>query len=52
MATVAGAALTGALLGADLYAAKEFGFAVAVGLLLDLVLIRIPLLAALARWGS
>jgi hypothetical protein len=28
MATVAGAALAGALLGADLYAAKEFGFAV------------------------
>jgi uncharacterized membrane protein YdfJ with MMPL/SSD domain len=52
MATVAGVALTGALLGADLYAAKEFGFAVAVGLLFDLVLIRIPLLAALARWGS
>jgi hypothetical protein len=52
MATVAGVALAGALVGADLYAAKEFGFAVAVGLVADLVLIRIPLLAALARWGS
>jgi hypothetical protein len=52
MATVAGVALTGALLGVDLYAAKEFGFAVAVGLLLDLLLVRVPLLAALARWGA
>jgi hypothetical protein len=51
-ATIAAVALAGALLATDLYAAKEFGFAVAVGLLGDLVLVRVPLLAALARWGS
>jgi hypothetical protein len=50
--TIAGVGLAGALLATDLYAAKEFGFAVAVGLVLDLVLVRVPLLAALARWGS
>jgi uncharacterized membrane protein YdfJ with MMPL/SSD domain len=50
-ATVAAVALVGALLAADLYAAKEFGFAVGVGLVLDLVLVRVPLLAALARWS-
>jgi hypothetical protein len=51
-ATVAAGAMAGALVAADLYTAKEFGFAVAAGLVLDLLLIRVPLLAALARWGS
>jgi uncharacterized membrane protein YdfJ with MMPL/SSD domain len=51
VATLVGAAATGVLAGADLYPAREFGLAVAVGLLLDVLLIRTPLLAALARWG-
>jgi hypothetical protein len=48
---VAGAA-SGVLAGADLYAAREFGLAVAAGLVLDLVLVRVPLLAAIGRWGG
>jgi uncharacterized membrane protein YdfJ with MMPL/SSD domain len=51
-ATVAGAAMAGALVAPDLYVAKEFGFAVAVGLVLDLLLVRVALLAALARWSG
>ncbi len=51
LATLIAAAATGVLAGASLYAAREFGLAVAVGLLLDLVLLRTPLIAALARWG-
>jgi hypothetical protein len=51
-ATVAGVALVGALLATDLSAAKEFGFAIGVGLVADLVLVRVPLLAALARWSG
>jgi uncharacterized membrane protein YdfJ with MMPL/SSD domain len=51
-ATVAGAAMAGALVATDLYVAKEFGFAVAVGLVLDLLLVRVALLAALARWSG
>jgi uncharacterized membrane protein YdfJ with MMPL/SSD domain len=51
VATLVGAAAIGVLAGADLYPAREFGLAVAVGLLLDVLLIRTPLLAALARWG-
>jgi hypothetical protein len=50
--TIAAAALAGTLLAADLYAGKAFGFAVVVGLVLDLVLVKVPLLAALARWSG
>jgi hypothetical protein len=49
IATLIGAAATGVLAGATLYPAREFGLAVAVGLLLDLVLLRLPLIAVLAR---
>jgi hypothetical protein len=48
VATLIGAAATGVLAGATLYPAREFGLAVAVGLLLDLILVRLPLTAALA----
>jgi uncharacterized membrane protein YdfJ with MMPL/SSD domain len=51
-ATLVAALATGALGGADLYPAREFGLAVAVGLLVDLILLRVPLLCALARWGG
>jgi uncharacterized membrane protein YdfJ with MMPL/SSD domain len=51
LATLIAAAATGVLTGASLYAAREFGLAVAVGLLLDLLLLRTPVVAALARWG-
>ncbi len=51
LASLIAAAATGVLSGAGLYAAREFGLAVAVGLLADLVLLRLPLGAALARWG-
>jgi RND superfamily putative drug exporter len=49
VATLIGAAATGVLAGATLYPAREFGLAVAVGLLLDLILVRLPLIAVLAR---
>lgn len=49
VATLIAAAATGVLGGATLYPAREFGLAVAVGLLLDLVLLRLPLIAVLAR---
>jgi RND superfamily putative drug exporter len=48
---IAGAA-SGVLAGSELYSAREFGLAVAAGLVLDLVLVRTPLLAALGRWGG
>jgi uncharacterized membrane protein YdfJ with MMPL/SSD domain len=51
-ATLVVAAATAVLAGTDLYAARELGLAVAVGLLLDLVLLRVPLISALARWGG
>jgi MMPL family len=51
VATLIGAAATGVLAGASLYPAREFGLAVAVGLLLDLLLLRLPLIALLARRG-
>ncbi len=51
-ATLVAALGAGALAGADLYPAREFGLAVAVGLLADLILLRVPLLCALARWGG
>jgi uncharacterized membrane protein YdfJ with MMPL/SSD domain len=48
-ATVAAAAATLVLAGAGLFAAKQFGTAVAAGLILDLVLVRALLAPALAR---
>jgi uncharacterized membrane protein YdfJ with MMPL/SSD domain len=48
VATLIGAAATGVLAGATLYPAREFGLAVAIGLVLDLILVRLPLTAALA----
>ncbi len=52
LATVVTAVATAALVGSDLYPAREFGLAVAAGVLIDLILLRVPLLAALARWGG
>jgi hypothetical protein len=52
VATLIGAASTGVLAGASLDAAREFGLAVAVGLVIDLVLLRPALIAALARWSG
>jgi MMPL family len=51
-ATVVTALAVGVLAGTDLYPAREFGLAAAVGLLMDLILLRVPLLAALARWAG
>jgi uncharacterized membrane protein YdfJ with MMPL/SSD domain len=51
IASLIGAAATGVLAGADLYTAREFGLAVAVGLLIDVVLLRPAQVATLARWG-
>jgi uncharacterized membrane protein YdfJ with MMPL/SSD domain len=48
-ATLIGAAAAGVLVGSDLYAAREFGLAVAVGLVLDFLLLRSVGVAALAR---
>jgi trehalose monomycolate/heme transporter len=48
-ATIVAAAATLVLAGAGLVAAKQFGTAVAVGLILDLVLVRALLAPALAR---
>jgi uncharacterized membrane protein YdfJ with MMPL/SSD domain len=50
-ATVIAAAMAGVLTGSDLDPARQFGFAVAAGVIVDLVLMRVPLIAALARWG-
>jgi MMPL family len=52
VATLVGAAAAGVLAGAGLYSAREFGLAVAAGLVIDLVLLRGPLIAALSRWGG
>jgi uncharacterized membrane protein YdfJ with MMPL/SSD domain len=51
-ATVIVALGAGVMAGSDLIAAREFGLAVAAGLLLDLLLVRVPFLAAAARWGG
>ena len=51
-ATMVAGVGAGLLVGTDLYSAKEFGLAVAAGLFLDLVLLRLPLTASLARWGG
>ena len=50
--TLVVAGVFGALAGADLGAARELGVAVAAGVVLDLVLVRIPFLAVLARWSD
>jgi putative drug exporter of the RND superfamily len=52
LATLVAGASAGVLAGSDLYSAREFGLAVAAGLLLDLVVLRVPLVAALARWAG
>ncbi len=52
VATAVTAVTAAALAGSDLYPAREFGLAVAAGVLIDLVLLRVPLLAGLARWGG
>jgi putative drug exporter of the RND superfamily len=52
LATLAAAGATGALAGSDLYPVRELGLAVAAGLILDLVAVRVPLIAALSRWGG
>ncbi len=52
LATLGAVAATGALAGSDLYPAREFGLAVAAGLIIDLVLVRVPLIAVLSRWGG
>ncbi len=52
LATLGVAAAAGALGGSDLYPAREFGFALAAGVIIDLVLVRVPLLAVLSRWGG
>jgi hypothetical protein len=51
VATLIAVTATGVLGGADLYAAREFGLTVAAGLLIELVLLRGPLIVALARWA-
>jgi RND superfamily putative drug exporter len=51
-ASLIAAAATAVLVGTSLYPAREFGLAVAAGLLIDLTLLRVPLVAALARWGG
>jgi hypothetical protein len=51
LATLAAALAAGVLAGSELYPAREFGLAVAAGLLIDLAVLRLPLLATLARWG-
>jgi hypothetical protein len=50
-ASIAGVAVGAALLGSELAAVQELGLALGAGLLADLVLVRLPLLATLARWG-
>jgi RND superfamily putative drug exporter len=52
VATLIAAVAVAVLAGSDLYSAREFGLAVAVGLLVDLILLRVPLVAALARWAG
>jgi hypothetical protein len=52
IASLTGAAAAGVLAGASLYAAREFGLAVAAGLLIDVALLRPALIAALARWSG
>ena len=51
VATLIGAAAAGVLAAASLYPAREFGLAVAVGPVLDVLLLRLPMVAILARRG-
>jgi RND superfamily putative drug exporter len=50
--TLVAVAATAVLAATDLYPAREFGLAVAAGLVLDLLLLRVPLICAVARWGG
>ncbi len=50
-ATVVAAAMAGVLAGSDLDPARQFGLAITAGVIVDLVLLRVPLIVALARWG-
>ena len=52
VATVLTGAAFAVLVGADLEAAQELGAMLAAGLLVDLLVVRAPVLAALARWGA
>jgi RND superfamily putative drug exporter len=52
VASAVTAVATAWLAGSGVYPAREFGLAVAAGVLIDLVLLRVPLLAALAHWGG
>jgi uncharacterized membrane protein YdfJ with MMPL/SSD domain len=51
-ATLIAGAAAGVLAGSDLYSAREFGLAVAAGLVIDLIVVRPPVLAALSRWAT
>jgi len=51
-AGLAGACVGAALLGSDLDAPRELGVVLAAGLIADLLLVRLPLLAILARVGE
>jgi hypothetical protein len=51
-ATLVAVAATAVLAATDLYPTREFGLAVAGGLVLDLLLLRVPLICAVARWGG
>ncbi len=50
--TVVVAAVFGALAGVGQEAAQQVGFAIAAGVVVDLVLWRVPFLGWLARWGG
>jgi hypothetical protein len=49
-ATAVGGLAAGAMLAADLYPARELGLALAVGLVLDLALVRFAVLGLAGRW--
>ena len=49
-ATLVGVLAAGAMLATDLYPARELGLALAAGLVADLVLVRVALLAFAGRW--
>ena len=52
VATVLAGSAFAVLVGAGLEAAQELGAMFAAGLLVDLLVVRAPVLAALARWGA
>ncbi len=49
-ATVVGALAAGALASTELHPARELGVAIAFGLLADLILLRVPMVAFARRW--